>query len=158
DELSYQYRFEGARSQVWSPPSTARSINFASLPPGAYRFVVRAINSQGIASAVPAVVDFRIFPPVWMTWWFRLTVGLFVAVAVYLAYRYRVESVLERERLRFRIATDLHDDIGSSLTTIAIWSDLAVRQAEQVDNKLISMLEQIGTVSREVIDNVSDIV
>jgi ligand-binding sensor domain-containing protein/signal transduction histidine kinase len=157
-DLLYQYRLEGTRSQEWSPPSTTRSINFASLPAGSYRFVVRAVSSQGAVNAAPATVTFRILPPFWMTWWFRAAMGLIVIATVYALYRYRMAVILERERLRFRIATDLHDDIGSSLSSIAIWSDVAVRQAERVDKQMIQPLQQIGMVSREVIDSVSDIV
>jgi ligand-binding sensor domain-containing protein/signal transduction histidine kinase len=158
NELLYQYRLEGARSADWSPPSNTRSVNFASLPAGSYRFEVRAANSQGITGMAPATVAFAILPPFWLTWWFQLAFATLVAAAVYAFYRYRIRLALEREHLRMRIATDLHDDIGSSLSRIAIWSEVAAQEAERSSSKLLQPLSQIGVVSREVIDSMSDIV
>jgi len=159
NEPSYEYRLEGAKSQDWTALSSARSVNFASLAPGGYRFLVRTANSgRGTVSPDPATVSFRILPPFWMTWWFRTVALLAFAAIGYAVYRYRLNTILERERLRFRIATDLHDDIGSSLSTIAIWSDVAVQQAQGNDGRFTQPLEQIGSLSREVIDSVSDIV
>jgi ligand-binding sensor domain-containing protein/signal transduction histidine kinase len=157
NEPTYQYRLEGARFEDWTPlSSNASSVNFASLPPGSYRFLVRTIAS--VATTAPATVIFRILPPIWMTWWFRICAALLLIGGAYTVYRYRVRLMLERERLRFTIATDLHDDLGASLSTIAIWSDLAAQQAESHDTKLLQPLQKIGAISREVIDSVNDIV
>ena len=77
--LRYQYRLEGA-DDGWSAPSEQRSVTYASLAPGGYRFIVRAVNSDGIASAHPAVVTFTILRPLWLRWWFlclsALAIGL----------------------------------------------------------------------------------
>jgi ligand-binding sensor domain-containing protein/signal transduction histidine kinase len=158
NELLYQYRLEGIRSAEWSTPSEIRSVNFASLPAGSYRFLVRTADAQGSPGATLASVGFRILPPFWLRWWFQTGVGLIIAAAAYGLYRYRIDLALERERLRMRIATDLHDDIGSSLSRIAIWSEVAAQQAERDDSKLLPPLAQIGAVSREIVDSMSEIV
>lgn len=152
-ERRYQYRLEGAGSSEWSAWSTARSVNFASLAPGSYRFLARAEDSRGLAT-----VTFRILPPFWLSWWFRVLLTSLVAAAIYLLFRYRMRTALERERLRTRIATDLHDDIGSSLSRIAIWSDVAAREMERGAEAVSQPLKKIGEVSREAIDSMSDIV
>src|SRR5262249_11765432 len=74
--LRYQYLLEGA-DRSWSPPTDQRTISFASLSPGRYRFSVRAINSDGAVSPRPATLSFEIIPPLWERWWARL----FAAVA-----------------------------------------------------------------------------
>ena len=68
----------------------------------------------------------------------------------------RVARLLEMERVRTRIATDLHDDIGSSLSQIAILSEVAHRRA--AGGKAGEPIERIGTLSRELLDSISDIV
>ncbi len=153
EERRYQYRLEGAGSAEWSPLSRSRSVNFASLAPGSYRFVVRAEDSSALSS-----VAFRIMPPFWLSWWFRVLLVSLVAAAIYLLFRYRMRAALEHERLRVRIATDLHDDIGSSLSRIAIWSDVAAREMERGAEAVSQSLKRIGEVSREAIDSMSDIV
>ncbi|HEY6331379.1 MAG TPA: two-component regulator propeller domain-containing protein, partial [Blastocatellia bacterium] len=67
--LRYQYRLEGA-DKDWSAASTERSVNYGHLAPGAYRFVVRAIDDHGLISERPASVSFTVLPPVWRRWWF----------------------------------------------------------------------------------------
>jgi len=97
-------------------------------------------------------------PPFWVTWWFRLLLMSLATVAVYLLFRYRMRVAMEREGLRTRIATDLHDDIGASLSRIAIWSDVAARGTGLGPGVVAESLKRIGEVSREAIDSMSDIV
>lgn len=180
ETLRYQYRLEGAGAD-WSRPAETRTVNFASLAPGEYRFLVRAVNDSGAASPNPAVVAFRINPPFWRTWWFLVLATALVCAALYLLYLYRTknlrrvnqaltekhlaeEKVLrerekrlaELERVRTRIATDLHDDIGSSLTQISVLSEVARNQAQ--DETVSTPLERIKGVSRELVETMSDVV
>ncbi|HJQ68342.1 MAG TPA: GAF domain-containing sensor histidine kinase [Blastocatellia bacterium] len=72
--------------------------------------------------------------------------------------RSREERLVELQRVRRRIATDLHDDVGSSLTKIALLSE-AVRQKVSPRNKDASeRLSTITTISNELVDSMSDIV
>ena len=69
DVLRYQYQFESAGA-AWSAPAEQRSVTYASLPAGRHRFLVRAVNSDGVVSAEPAAVTFTILRPIWQRWWF----------------------------------------------------------------------------------------
>jgi signal transduction histidine kinase/ligand-binding sensor domain-containing protein len=155
DVIRYQYKLEGAEAD-WSSPSDLRAVNYPHLSPGSYRFLVRAINADGLVSAAPALVSFRLLPPVWRRWWFLTLAGVLAASLVYWAYRYRLEHLLELERVRTSIATDLHDDIGSSLTQIAIMSEVAQRNG--ADARAAEPLKRIAGLSRELVDSMSDIV
>jgi signal transduction histidine kinase len=151
--LRYQYRLG---DDAWSAPIESRSVHYGALAPGQYRFAVRAINSDGEASPVPATVEFQVTPPVWQRAWFQ---GILLAVAIAGAvwiHRARVARLLEIERVRTRIATDLHDDIGSSLSQIAILSEVAHQRA--AGGKAGEPMERIGALSRELLDSISDIV
>jgi ligand-binding sensor domain-containing protein len=113
--LRYQYKLEGASDQ-WSQLADQRTINFSNLASGAYRFLVRAINADGVMSETPASFSFTILPPVWQRWWFLSIAAALLGLVAYALYRYRVTRLLELERVRTRIAADLHDDIGSNLS------------------------------------------
>jgi len=76
---------------------------------------------------------------------------------LYGLYRFRLDRVLELEHIRMRIATDLHDDIGSSLSQIAILSEVARRPGE-ADTDAMDPLGGIARISRELVDSMSDIV
>lgn len=155
--LRYQYKLEGV-DQDWSSLSQQRSVNFARLSPASYRFLVRAVNQAGETSEHPAVIKFRILPPVWQRWWFVAAVVILAALAAYRFYRYRVERLVELERMRTRIATDLHDDIGSNLSRIAILSEVAAQRVDGVKPQVTEPLSIIAATSRELVDSMSDIV
>jgi len=154
--LRYQYRLEGPTGQ-WSPPSDQRTVNLASLSPGDYRFQARAVDGLGQVSEQPATIVFRIPPPVWGRLWFRLILLAVGSLLLYGIYRYRLDRMLELEHIRMRIATDLHDDIGSSLSQIAILSEVARRPGE-ADTDAMDPLGGIARISRELVDSMSDIV
>ncbi len=155
EELRYQYRLEGGEER-WSAPSAERTVTFANLGPGSYRFLVRAVDAEGVASAEPAVVAFTIAAPVWRRWWFLVLAGGLAALAIYGLHRHRVARLVEIERVRTHIATDLHDDIGANLTKIAALSEVANYRlgGDGGDESLAS----IADISRESVTAMGDIV
>jgi ligand-binding sensor domain-containing protein/signal transduction histidine kinase len=160
--LRYQYKLERA-DRDWGAPTTERAVNYASMAPGSYRFLVRAISSEGIASPEPAVVAFTVLAPVWRQWWFLTLCAVTATLAIYGVHRYRVRQLLAVERIRMRIATDLHDDIGASLSHIAVLSEVVTSEVGRLSmpsdgQRLHEPLSRIGSVSRELIDSMSDIV
>jgi ligand-binding sensor domain-containing protein/signal transduction histidine kinase len=157
ESLSYQYMLEGA-DRDWSAPTTQRTVTYARLAPGRYRFMVRAINSDGLASAAPAALSFRILPPFWQRWWFIAVVTALTGALVYAFYRYRVRRLLELERVRTRIAADLHDDIGSSLSQISVLSEVLRTQLGAQRERVSKNISLINRVSQEALDSMSDIV
>jgi signal transduction histidine kinase len=81
-----------------------------------------------------------------------------VTSLVYLLHRYRISQAVSLERMRTAIATDLHDDIGSSLSQIAVLSEVA-RAGVEPENRLPQeSLEKVGSLAREMVDSLSDIV
>jgi PAS domain S-box-containing protein len=90
----YQYKLEGAHND-WSAPTENRTVNYARLAPGSYRFLVRAVNTEGMASAEPASFRFAIAPPLWRRWWFLVLVTTIFASVLYALDRYRTARLKE---------------------------------------------------------------
>jgi signal transduction histidine kinase/ligand-binding sensor domain-containing protein len=153
--VRYQYKLEGVDAD-WSEPLAQSSVTFANLSSGSYRFHVRAVNADDVVSEQPAVVSFTVLRPVWQRWWFLMMDAALIGFGIYSLYRYRIKQIIKLERVRTRIATDLHDDIGSSLSQIAILSEV-VRQ-KVGDNGANEPLNLIANTSREMVDSMSDIV
>lgn len=157
DSLTYQYQLEGVDTD-WSATTKSRSVNYARLASGTYRFLVRAVNKEGEPSPNPAMFQFRILPPLYLRWWFLSLGAVVLVAAAYGFYRNRVNRAVELERVRTRIATDLHDDIGSSLSRMAILSEVVKRQIGVTSNESVPMLTDIAESARGLVDAMSDIV
>ena len=157
DELRYQYQLEGA-DRDWNAPTNQRSVNYASLSPGRYRFVVRAFANDGSVGQKPATVAFTILPPFWQRPWFLSLAAILVTAGAYSLYRARVAQLLAVERVRMRIAADLHDDIGGSLSRIAIQSEVAGREAAALGEQPARRFLEIADGARGLVDSLSDVV
>jgi ligand-binding sensor domain-containing protein/signal transduction histidine kinase len=155
ENIQYQYRFDGSD---WSAPTEQHTVTYPSLPPGSYRFLVRAIVGGVIVSEAPAIVSFKILSPIWLRWWFIAIVVTVISFAAYLAYRYRIARLLEIERVRTMIATDLHDDIGAGLSRMAVLSEVVKRQTQADHSESVDMLTDIADSARGLVDSMSDIV
>ncbi len=151
EKLKFEYRFGDA---PWTATGE-RSLNFANLASGDYRLEVRTQTADRIYSQTPARVSFRIAAPFWQRWWFIALTALLFAGAVYLIYRYRLRRLIELEKVRTRIATDLHDDIGANLTRISLLSEVARQKAENGNGQLLS---SIADIARESVASMNDIV
>ncbi len=95
---SFQYKMEGF-DQVWSPPGSKRQATYTNLNPGSYTFMVKAANNDGLWNETPKAIRVIILPPWWQTWWFRAVVIGLVAAAGWGGYRWRVNSINQRNRL-----------------------------------------------------------
>jgi signal transduction histidine kinase len=135
-----------------------RSVNYANLRPGTYRFQVQTVDTDGNSSSTAATVSFTILSPLWQRGWFLALVALSTSMIGLGFYRYRVARLVELERVRTRIATDLHDDVGSGLSQIAILSEVVRKQVGEPSDSVAQPLVQIANVSRELVDSMSDIV
>jgi ligand-binding sensor domain-containing protein/two-component sensor histidine kinase len=159
--ITYEFILDGFDKQ-WIKASKKNYITYTHLPPGKYSFKVNAINKEGLKSISPAVFDFNILTPFWQRWWF-ITISvvffiLLISLVNYLIYQYKIRQALRLERLRSNISTDLHDEIGTSLSSIAIFAELVKRENANGSFKNSDMLERIENTSRDLIDKMSDIV
>lgn len=91
ESLRYQYFLEGA-DKDWSKLSEQRTVNFSNLSAGDYRFLVRAVNADGLISEKPAVVSFKLLPPIWKRWWFVLLGAIAILGSVIGLDRFRVRK------------------------------------------------------------------
>lgn len=152
--LRYQYMLDGTDA-TWTPPAAERVVNYATLTPGHYRFLVRAVAGDGRVSQTPGLVEFRIHPPFWYKPWFFASVlaGFFVLGTVVL--RAREFRRHELESIRRQVATDLHDDVGSGLAQIAILCELAKRDASR---GAVPVLTETADLARSLRESMGDIV
>ena len=155
DKNQYKYKMEGIDPD-WVFSGTRRYASYTKIPPGTYEFLVSGTNSEGIWSTYNRSVQIHVATPYWQTWWFQLLILSLILLILYALHRFRIRKLLELERLRLRIASDLHDDIGSALTRIVIHSEQLQSNPDQ--EKTASNLSKIASISREVITTMSDVI
>jgi ligand-binding sensor domain-containing protein/two-component sensor histidine kinase len=154
-QVKYRYRLKNS-NEGWQE-TTQSSVRYSALMSGDYTFEVKARNFNGHWSPKAASISFSVQAPFWLQWWFIALVILSLAGIILFIYNYyRVKKMVEIERMRVRIASDLHDDVGSALTEIALQSDFL--QTMQVPDKLEDSLKQIGAQSRRIVSSLDDIV
>jgi ligand-binding sensor domain-containing protein/two-component sensor histidine kinase len=156
NNLNYYYKLEGAGTQ-WIRTDNGLSATFASLAPGKYNFMVRSQNAEGKYSPItclPIVIE----PAFYQSWWFFMILICISLGGIFFLYRIRIKRLLEVHRLREKVARDLHDDVGSTLTSINILSELA-RNAIDEDSTVVSdFLDRIGKNSSQMMESMDEIV
>ena len=153
-QVLYSFRLRGSNDTTWSKPENIHEAFYVSLSPGKYVFEVRTIGWNGEKGA-PATVFFSINAPFWKQLWFYALCISFIALLFYSLYRYRISQLLRVQKVRNRIATDLHDDIGSTLTNISILSELSnknLSQPEKAQSFLARISEEVQASSQAMDD------
>lgn len=154
----YSYILDGFQKSWMFAQGINRTAVYTNLPPGEFTFMVKGTNSDGIWNEETATLRIIINPPFYQTWWFVTLVVLTIAFMIYYLGTIRVKSQLEIEKLKLKIASDLHDNIGAGLTEISILSEVAERKENQSDVVVKSELKKISEKARYLVDSMSDIV
>ncbi len=152
EQARYRYRLLHSPDERWHTPGSAHVLTFQALPPGAYLLEVAATSGRGVRARnhlrLPLTVE--------TLWWRRPAVWLLasgvVAALLYSAHRRRVARVLREERLRTRIAADLHDEVGTLLTRISLQAEV-LRQTQPTGGPALDrLLNNSRTAARTMRD------
>ena len=152
----YAYRLDGFDPD-WVEAGTRRFVRYTDLPPGSYVLRIRGANNDGVWNESGIALPIVISPPFWQTTLFRAAVVLVLLGLAWLLYRARVARLLKIERLRLRIAGDLHDDLSSNLVGIALAGE-RLQEAEGVGPVERQQLSRITTTARGMVQDLRDIV
>jgi ligand-binding sensor domain-containing protein/signal transduction histidine kinase len=164
--VRFQYRLAGLEDG-WIDAGTQRTISYARLPAGDYQFQIRAQNGDGVWGET-RTANLTVTPFFWQTVWFRSTAAMALVLAIVGAVRYvsfrrlraqlrelEKEAALDKERSR--IAKDIHDDLGGSLTQIKLLFELT--QRKRTDPDKVDLLGQEGlAATRQIIKSLDEIV
>jgi ligand-binding sensor domain-containing protein len=154
----YAYILEGFDNDWHYVDSRRRIANYTNLPPGDYIFRVCGSNNDGVWNNNGARIYIKILPPFWERWWFISSSVLILGFLLYYLSTIRFRNLLSIEKLKSKLAADLHDNIGSGLTEISILSELSSHVVGSSLPDLSRKLETLSEKARMLIDNMSDIV
>ena len=152
----YAYKLEGF-DEDWIDCGHKQSATYTNLNGGTYVFRVKGANNDGLWNETGSSVVLRVHPPFWKTWWFILLLALAITGLLYAYYRIRINQLMRLQLIRARIARDLHDDIGSTLSSINMISSMA-DQKEVPATRSGELFHTISQASGQAMDLMSDIV
>jgi signal transduction histidine kinase len=155
ENVKLQYQLEGFDNQ-WITTKNPATIHFSNVPANDYIFKIRVVSDNEKITAEKSL-KIVIAAPFWQTWWFRLLCVLAIVSLAYAFYRYRINQLMKMQAVRNRISTDLHDEIGATLSGIGILSTIAKQQIDQ-QHPAFSLLGRITDDAQTVGNSIDDIV
>ncbi len=156
--IKYYYQLEGV-DRSWVSAGRRHVASYTGLSDGHYVFRVRCENNDRISSVRETSFKLIIVPPFWRTWWFYILSGTMLVLLLYGLYRYRINQILALYTMRNKISKDLHDDLGATLSSIAVLSEVARNTIDRgFPQQTFPMLEKISTYSRDMVDKMRDLV
>lgn len=155
--VNYHYRLKGL-NENWIEETKEGKADYTNLSPGTYSFEVKVANALGNWSDPVSLVSFVVNPPFWFRWWFYIAVIFAIGSVIWLVFNFRMRHFMKIQKIRNKIANDLHDDVGSALSTISLYSEVAKMKASGSEEELTRILEKITATSQEMQENMNYIV
>ncbi len=156
DTTQYEYQFEGADDK-WKPYQSQINLYYQEIPGGKYAFNVRIKNKPTFQKTI----YINIKPLLWQKWWFLPSIFLFLLIIIgsglYFVFLYRLRQEMEMRQVRNHIASDLHDEIGATLSGIGILSKIAKQQIDE-NHPSHQLLERINEDASHIGSTMDDIV
>ncbi|MFA3781808.1 two-component regulator propeller domain-containing protein [Melioribacteraceae bacterium 4301-Me] len=155
----YAYKLGGLFDDWTFVDAEHRYAKFTNLSPGKYVLRVKASNNDGLWGDNERTISIIIKPPFWETWWFRSIAVIAVLLIIFLFYENRLNRLLEIERTRTRIARNLHDEVGGSLSSIQYFVRAIKKNLSTEDNNAVSKyLNLIMESSDDAQEKIKDLI
>jgi ligand-binding sensor domain-containing protein/two-component sensor histidine kinase len=152
----YAYFLEGF-DQDWINNGPNHLVNYTNLDPKNYVLHLKTGTTLGEWNSLPFQLEIRILPAFYETWWFRIGILILFVLMFYTFYRYRINQILHMQKVRDAISSDLHDEIGSSLSNISLMGTIAKSNLND-SHPTSTFLEKIVQESRMISNALDDIV
>jgi len=156
ERVQFRHRLEGF-DRAWTMTGTQRSASYSQLPAGRYVLRISASNGDLVWNSTEAALSFEILPAWWETWTARISAILLACLGLALVVRYWSHRKLKAQLLelenrrridmeRTRIARDLHDSLGASLTQAGMLAEELCEDCEDLQEMKIHSAELANRV------------
>ncbi len=146
DPLDKEWVYQGANN----------TVRYNRLSAGNYTLRVAGALANGLRSQNEYTVRIKVKQVFWLRWYVILVILSIASILAYGGFKYRLEQKLEVERLRTKLASDLHDEVSGLLSGMAMQAD--VLQTMLNGEEKIERVKTIAEVSRKVMDKINDVI
>lgn len=150
--VKFYYRLKGSGTE-YLPVNNDNKIDLIISKPGNYEIEISYQKQSGGDFEKPLVFRFYVQPKWHQSWWFKVLLGLVIVAIAYALYRMRINQLKKENLIRSKIAGDLHDDLGSTMNSVKVYTNLAMM--EQQADKYLPLIKQ-GT--QDAISSIRDII
>ncbi len=151
-----KYKLEGLDNDWREADKTSQAI-YSYLPPGTYTFMLRSQDAEGNYGKKITKLVIRVRPPFWRTWWFYAALVLAGICILYFIDRQRIRQLKDMQRVRSEIATQLHQDVTTTLSNINLLGEMAKIKADRDIERSKEYIDQISSKSHNMIIAMDDI-
>ncbi|MCF0039900.1 ATP-binding protein [Dyadobacter sp. CY399] len=152
----FRYKLEGWGDDRWQMFENGNKLLFNSLPPGNYMLKVQVSVGGADWSSQEWQSPVRVLTPWYKSVWFFVLSLLFIGILIYLFYQYRLRQIMDIQKIRNGISADMHDEIGSTLSSITFYSQALLMQIEKTEHQQV--VQKIKENAQQVQEGLSDIV
>lgn len=147
----FQYKIEPLQKN-WVNLEDRNQINFLNIEPGSYTLSLRA--SQSIKPwSEPKVIALEFAPKWYQTILFKILLFALLASIIYAIFKFRINQIKKEHTIRSRLASDLHDDLGSTINSVKVYTELAL-----LENKDATYLQKVKASTQEAITGLRDLI
>jgi ligand-binding sensor domain-containing protein/two-component sensor histidine kinase len=157
DQTTFSFMLKGY-DKDWTKVMQPEIVKYTNLPPGEYTFHVRCMATSGEVISDEATLSFSIVAPFWKTLIFKLAITTSLAIAIFLFYYVRHIRRKNIQEIKNKISRDLHDHIGSSLSSISLMLNVAETKMHSNPNQSSALLKKIENTAQLTQENLHDIV
>jgi len=152
-EIKFRYKLDGF-DKDWILATKSQEAKYTNLPAGEYTFTLQVMN-HGVWLKKQVELKVHIPQHFYKTIWFIGLVIITVLLLIYMFFQYRIRQMMKVENIRKTIARDLHDDIGSTLSSISIMSDVLLHKPKNSDpTEKITLIGKNASLMLEKMDDI----
>lgn len=148
--IQYRYRIGGN----WIFLDNVSQLMLPRLQPGSYQLQIQYRYPNGRWMTNEIVYPFSVGAPFWERAWFYIIATL-LALAPFIIYAWRKYREQQKiSKIRWQLARDLHDDVGSTLSSIGIYSSVLQNRLKNATDLAIlnEIREKAGAITQEMAD------
>lgn len=161
-DVEYFYRLEGQGDDDLISLDNTRQVNFTQLGAGTYTLRILAKNRDGAMNVVGDAVEIIIEAPFWQSWWFFFLILILISFLFWAVYHIRyldkMQKLAEIERVRKNAAQDFHDELGSKLTVISMFTELTKSKLNGHYHDVAPYLDKVSDTAGSLYHSMKDLI